>query len=42
MSFGSNYSKLFEESKTYDDESLEIAIQKVAVFKADMGGTEIV
>ncbi|CDW90556.1 von willebrand factor type a domain containing protein [Stylonychia lemnae] len=41
VSFGSNYEKLFESSKFYDDDSLNIAIKTVGSFTANMGGTEI-
>lgn len=41
VSYGSDYSKLFEESVEYNDENLEYALQQVGQFEADMGGTEI-
>eukprot|EP00347_Sterkiella_histriomuscorum_P017977 403347255 len=41
VSFGSNYTKLFEESQEYDDESLERAIEQIGKFDANMGGTEL-
>lgn len=41
VSYGSYYTKLFEQSMPYNDETFEKAIQSVSEFDADMGGTEI-
>jgi len=41
VSFGSAYEVLFKESRKYDDQSIEEAIEKISTFDADMGGTEI-
>lgn len=41
VSFGSGYTKLFEEPKPYSDHTLSFAAQHVAGYDANMGGTEI-
>ncbi|RMZ79352.1 hypothetical protein DV737_g3449, partial [Chaetothyriales sp. CBS 132003] len=40
-SFGSHFSFLFQQSKTYDESSLEEALKHVSKFAADFGGTEM-
>lgn len=41
VSFGSNFTKLFNESQVYSKASIDQAISALKTFKADMGGTEI-
>ena len=41
VSYGSNHTKLFPQSVEYNDENFEKAVEEVAKFEADMGGTEI-
>ena len=41
VSFGSDFDKMFESSIKYDDESMEEAISKIRIFKANYGGTDI-
>ena len=40
-SFGSKYEVLFPESMEYTQDSLEMAVDVISSFSADMGGTEI-
>ena len=40
-SFGSRFTSLFEQSKAYDDSTLEKAKKHVAKMNADLGGTEV-
>lgn len=41
VSFGSDYSKLFEKSVHYNQQNVSFAIDEIANFEADLGGTEI-
>lgn len=41
ISFGSDFSKLFENLVDYTKENVELALSEVEQFDADMGGTEI-
>ncbi|KAI1204994.1 VIT-domain-containing protein [Annulohypoxylon truncatum] len=40
-SFGSTYKKLWDKSRTYSSESLQLALDYVKELKSDMGGTEL-
>lgn len=41
LSFGSNYSYMFNESQLYSKQSLATAIQNIEKFGGDMGGTDL-
>jgi uncharacterized protein with von Willebrand factor type A (vWA) domain len=41
VSFGSEYSFMFEKSVEYNDSNLDRAVKEIVTFDADMGGTEI-
>ena len=41
VSFGSNFEFMFPESRKYDDQTIEEALEKISLFDADFGGTEM-
>jgi uncharacterized protein with von Willebrand factor type A (vWA) domain len=41
VSFGSEYSFMFDNSVEYNDSNLDRAVKEIVTFDADMGGTEI-
>lgn len=41
VSFGSDYEFMFPESCKYDDQTIEEALEKIRLFDADFGGTEM-
>ena len=42
VSFGSKYARMFpEESAVYNEATVQLALETIATFKADMGGTEL-